>query len=124
MIFQPFPSLSEYERLKHNEPIKFTATLQPLYRLLSSKNENPNQVTLVSILGEPYYWWQDANRGRITVVHAETGESPEFGFDQIRKIAEHFYPKKSIKKIHAPVEYDQWIVSNRFDPFRPFYRVD
>lgn len=124
MIYQPFPSLSDHERYIRSDAIAYDTKLQSLNQLLVKKMENPNKVTLNSALGEPYYWWQDFGNDLITVIHAESGEPLQFDFDQIREIAKQFHPEKPIKTIHPPVEYDQWIVSNRFDPFRPFYRID
>ncbi len=124
MIFQPYPSLSEVERLKRSEVIKYSKDLLSISELKSFQQENPYKVTLISKLGEPYIWWKGEANSRITVVNAITGDTPEFKSDQIHKIASNFYPDKTIETISAEIEYDQWIVSNRYDPYRPFYRVE
>ncbi len=124
MIFHPYPSLSEVERLKRSEIIQYSKDLISLSELKSFQLENPSQVTLISKLGEPYYWWESETKSRITMVNAITGDTPDFNHDQIHKIASNFYPDKVVETINAGIEYDQWIVSNRYDPYRPFYRVE
>ena len=124
MIFQPYPSLSESERLSRCEQIVLSNEILPITEHLSLINENSTKVTLISILGELYYWWESEGNDRITVVHAVTGLTPQFDINQIQKIANQYYPDKTIESIRATIEYDQWTVSNRFDPFRPFYRVE
>ncbi len=124
MIFQPYPSLGESERLSRSELIVFSNEMLPITKHLSLINEHSTKATLISVLGELYYWWENEGKDRITVVHAVTGLTPQFDINQIRKIANQYYPDKKIESIRAAIEYDQWIVSNRFDPFRPFYRVD
>ena len=42
--------------------------------------------------------------------------------DVAKNIAEKF-TEKSALKVEGPIDYDQWIVPNRYDPYRPFYRV-
>ena len=124
MIFQPYPSLSEVERLKRSEVIQYSKDLLSISALKSIQQENLSKVTLISKLGEPYFWWKSEANSQITVVNAITGDMPNFKPDQIHKIASNFYPDKTVETINAGIEYDQWIVSNRFDPYRPFYRVE
>ena len=124
MIYQPFPSLSDDERLQRSEVISFETKFIPIHQHLTTRNEHPDKVSLISVLGEPYYWWHDEDQDRITTVHAVNGVSGKFDNNQIRKIAQQFHPDKPILTIQPPTDYDQWIVSNRFDPYRPFYRVE
>ncbi len=124
MIFKPYPSLSEVERLKRSEVIQYSEDILSISKLKSFQEENPSKATLISKLGEPYYWWKSDANDRITVVNAITGDTPNFKQDQIHEIANYFYPDKPVESINVGIEYDQWIVSNRFDPYRPFYRVD
>jgi hypothetical protein len=124
MIYQPFPSLGELERLKHSNSFTQDTKLLPLNQLLPEKNESPVRATLLSVLGEPYLWWQSPGQDKVSVIHAGSGKPARFDSEQVRAIARQFYPQKLIQSIQPPVEYDQWIVANRFDPFRPFYRVD
>lgn len=124
MIYQPFPSFSKDKRIQHSEVISSKITLEPVHKILQAKKASPSSVTLISILGEPYYSWQDEHQNGITTVHAISGEPGNFNADQIHKIARGIYPEKPIQTVQPPVDYDQWIVSNRFDPYRPFYRVD
>ena len=124
MIYQPFPSLSDDERIQRSETISFETKFTPIHQHLTFRNEWPNKVSLISVLGEPYYWWHNEELDRITTVHAANGDIGKFDHNQIRKIAQQFHPDKSIITIQPPIDYDQWIVSNRFDPYRPFYRVE
>ncbi len=124
MIFQPYPSLSEAERLKRSEVTQYSKDLLSISELKSFQQESPSKVTLISKLDEPYFWWKSEANSRITVVNAITGDTPNFKPDQIHKIANNFYPDKTVETINVGIEYDQWIVSNRFDPYRPFYRVE
>ena len=124
MIYYPFPSLSEQLRLQKTESITTNKSLLPIHSFWSENLANPQKITLVSVLGEPYYWWRSKDNERVNTVHAVTGDPLMFNNEQIVQIAQQFYPDIPIEKVQADVEYDQWIVSNKFDSYRPFYRIE
>jgi len=47
---------------------------------------------------------------------------PPFSAVTAATVAERF-SRTSTVGVSGPMEYDQWIVHQRFDPYRPFYRV-
>ena len=61
--------------------------------------------------------------GGLNVVNAIDGKfvSPLLDITAGR-IAEKF-SRNSALKVEGPLDYDQWIVPNRYDPYRPFFRV-
>jgi len=124
MIYHPFPSSSEEQRLQKTESIATNDTLIPIQNFWPEEHSSFHKISLVSVLGEPYYWWFDNNSNRVTTVHAVTGKVAKFNEEQIAKIAHQYYPEKLLKNIQPDIEYDQWVVSNGYDPYRPFYRID
>ncbi len=124
MIYHPFPSLNEQLRLQKAESITTDKPLLPIHSFWSENLPNLQKITLASVLGEPYYWWLSKENNRVTSVHAVTGNPVEFSREQMVQVAQRFYPNMAIENVQAGIEYDQWVVSNKFDFYRPFYRID
>ena len=60
----------------------------------------------------------------MVAVFADSSELvPKLTVEKSRDIAEKFsdYP---IISVSDQIMYDQWVVHDRFDPYRPFFRVD
>lgn len=121
MLFHPFPSLPHGAQMALQEPIDRTrVSLAPSAAVAATKSQ-VKDLRLVQRSGEPAYLVGTA--ARIEAIDAQHGKvlrqlSPE----QARAEAERLSgPAASVT---GPFDYDQWIVHNRFDPARPFYRID
>ena len=77
---------------------------------------------LVSVAGRPVYVAR-SRLGAWLSIAGDTGEVlPAFSAPVATTVAERF-ARASAAGVSGPMEYDQWIVHQRFDPYRPFYRV-
>ena len=120
LLYVPFPALSEQDRLAHSEPIDGSKlTVTPEAALAASRGTE--QLALVSVAGEPVYLAFDAG-GKAVAVAGDRGIPLTFSARVARTVAERF-AKSSVLSVTGPLEYDQWIVHQRFDPFRPFFRA-
>jgi hypothetical protein len=119
--FVGFPSLSAVDRHAASAVIDLSRlTISPSEAL--SKAPTATDLRLVGVAGRPTYLAQQPT-GNWVGVAGDTGEvSPPLSARDATHIAEQFgrYPAASIS---GAIDYDQWIVHQHFDPFRPFYRV-
>lgn len=77
---------------------------------------------LISIAGRPVYAVSRPDGPLITVA-ADTGERlPLLSAATARTVAELFAGIRALR-VTGPIEYDQWIVPEEFDAYRPVYRV-
>jgi hypothetical protein len=119
--FVPYPALADKERLARSpriDPSRIAiAPANAMARLPDSAG-----IRLVSMAGRPAYVLNPPS-GPVVAVSAETGAllSLLSGSDA-RAIAEEFQ-KSSAASVEGPLRYDQWIVAQQFEPFRPFFRV-
>lgn len=118
MVFVPFPSLGAADRDAHAEIISFDRVrVAPAQALAGEKGSG---LRLVSRAGQPVYV---INGAKLSVLGAATGAPVKpLSPDQARQIAEHF-SGSSARSVSAPFNYDQWVVHQQFDPWRPFFRI-
>ena len=127
LLFVPFPSLGERERLAHSEPVDESQLTRDPAAVLA-KAPGTDQLLLVSVAGHPVYlaFGGDGNPVAIRGDDGPSGgDGPPPGLfspDTARMVAER-YGRASAQRVDGPLQYDQWIVHQHFDPFRPFYRV-
>jgi hypothetical protein len=119
--FVSFPSLSDGDRHAAS------ATIDP-----SRVNVSPGEalaripaatdLRLVSVGSRPVYLAQEASGGWVSIA-GDTGDvlQPMTARDATA-IAERF-GRHAAAGVSGPMDYDQWIVHQHFDPFRPFFRV-
>ncbi len=80
------------------------------------------QLALISVAGDPIYLAFGGD-GKPAVVAGDDAPAPAlFSTTTAQIVAERFGGSR-VSRVDGPLEYDQWIVHQRFDPFRPFYRV-
>jgi uncharacterized iron-regulated membrane protein len=133
LIFVPFPSLSAGELHERAEALD-------LGRLRVSPSQvvrsvpGASRLKLASVLGEPVYlagfpqpMHMNARRTVVAIapraISGETGR--HFGpitAAQAAKVAAGFGRTAAIK-VTGPLRYDQWIISDSFDRYRPFFKV-
>lgn len=124
LIYHPFPSLSQSDRLAGSSPVDLTKiTISPKEAVRLSGGLEWDRLRIIDLEERPVYVFHgvdsnilvlDALNGRI--VHSMQSNAAG-------RIAEKF-SGTPVSKIEGPLNYDQWIVPNRYDPYRPFFRVN
>jgi uncharacterized iron-regulated membrane protein len=119
LIYHPFPSLPQAERLAPR--INFSKIQVPPKAVISIKN-SLDRLRLINVEGQPTYVLHPIN-GPVITIGADDGKPLNLlGEKAAGKIAENFIGKPLLK-IEGPFNYDQWIVPNHYDPYRPFFRI-
>lgn len=119
--FVGFPSLSAAERHAGSEPIDMARLrVEPSDAL--AKVPAATDLRLVSVAGQPVYLARGATGAWISIA-GDSGEIlPPRSAGDATTVAERFTAIPAAG-VSGPFAYDQWIVHQHFDPFRPFYRV-
>src|ERR1700738_3330897 len=119
--FVSFPSLTRGDQRAGGEEIDLSRVfIDPEGAL--ARVPQANDLRLLSVAGRPVYVAKQPD-GTWVSVAADTGDLlPLFPAAVATTVAERF-SRSPADRISGPMEYDQWIVHQRFDPFRPFYRV-
>jgi PepSY-associated TM region len=119
--FVSFPALSVAERHAGSEPIDMARLrVEPSDAL--AKVPAATDLRLVSVAGRPVYLAQGVT-GAWAGIAGDDGEVlPLVSVGIATTVAERFAGIPSAG-VSGPFAYDQWIVHQHFDAFRPFYRV-
>jgi hypothetical protein len=119
--FVGFPSLSLNEKRAGGEIIDLSRVkVEPAAAL--ARVPHAIDLRLVSVVGRPVYLVQREDAIWVKVA-ADSGDVlRELSSDDATAVADRFAAVGSIETT-GPMAYDQWVVHQRFDPFRPFYRV-
>lgn len=125
MLFVPFPSLPQHQRLTHSEAIDLKRIdITPAQALQQASPRAPYATALRLVMqeGQPVYLvGQPGYVG--AVVDAHTGAvRANVDVNQARSIAAEFSGAR-VQGIESNIQYDQWIVHQGFDGGRPFHRV-
>jgi hypothetical protein len=121
LAYVPFPSLPDEDRLASDEPLDLAQVRVAPARALAAAGGG-DQLRLIQAAGHAAYVVQ---RGTAPArrVDASTGAPlGDLSADQARAAAEAFAGAPA-GSVEGPLMYDQWIVHQAFDPWRPFYRV-
>ena len=123
LCFVPFPSLPTSSRIARSEPIDLDrVTVAPAHALSAIPGLPVSTLRLISVQGEPRYVLSLAH-GAVLSVSAETGKLlGPLPANLARSAAESFSGQPAAG-ITGPFDYDQWVVHDQYDAFRPFYRV-
>ena len=125
MIYVPFPSLSDAERIKRAEVVDVSGvTITSLSESLVATGINiTNRIRLLQYQRRPMLV-VEGNSNDVVAVFADSAEliRPLTPTDA-SVIAEKF-SSASVLSVSDPILYDQWVVHDRFDPYRPFFRVE
>lgn len=121
MLFQPFPSLPHAAQMALQAPVNGVQVTVAPAQAVASMGGAVQDLRLVQRAGRPAYMAGTA--GGIRAIDGGTGAllptlSPQQAQAEARRV---FGPTASIA---GQFDYDQWVVHNRFDPWRPFYRLD
>ena len=123
LIYHPFPSLSKLDRLARSSNIEPSQiNVSPKEAVQVALGNELDRLRLIDLMGHPIYVLHGFENN-IRSIDATSGKIIDFiQKDVAKNIAEKF-TEKSALKVEGPIDYDQWIVPNRYDPYRPFYRV-
>lgn len=120
MVFIAFPSLPATAAAARSEGIDLQGVgLAP--GDAAARLGEPRDLRLVSRAGAPAYV---ARRGgQMAAISAADGRPlPALTGPQAAGIASRFGGAPAAR-VSAPIDYDQWVVHQAFNPWRPFYRV-
>ena len=123
LIYHPFPSLSQTDRLSHSSDVDLQKIVIPPFEVFkSTENVKFDRLRLIDLEDKPVYVLHSLSGG-IKTVNASDGKlvSPLLKISAGR-IAEKFSGSSTLN-VEGPLNYDQWIVPNRYDSYRPFFRV-
>src|SRR5260221_9988492 len=119
--FVGFPSLPNSEQRAASEQIVLSRIQLPPRDALD-RVQHAGELRLISVAGRPVYVAKPTG-GVWQSVAGDTGELlPSVSAAVAREVAEKF-GRTAAAEVTGPLEYDQWIVHKRFDPYRPFFRV-
>jgi hypothetical protein len=120
--FVGFPSLPAAERTARAEPIDLTRlAVAPLEAIRTAGSATVEDLRLISVDERPTYLV--SSPVAITAVSGDSGETaPLLESSAARRIGERF-ADAGARSVDGPFDYDQWIVHQQFDPWRPFFRV-
>ena len=123
LIYHPFPSLSQSDRVSRSPHIDLSGiTISPKEAVQIVGGDELDRLRLIDLEGRPAYVLQGF-KNDVRTIDANNGNLINLlNKDVAGKIAEKF-SEITTSKVEGPLDYDQWIVPNRYDPYRPFYRV-
>lgn len=124
LLFVPYPSLTEAERFRWLEPLQLEYCCVPLESVWNQVGlpQGVERVRLLMAAGRPVYVIHFLD-GTLTSLWADRGE-PMSGIthsDALR-IAQQGVPFEGEIAAEA-LQDDQWTVQQRFDPYRPLWKV-
>jgi uncharacterized iron-regulated membrane protein len=121
LLYVPFPALPQDDRLAHSELVEGSLLTRAPAEVLAEV-PNAERLLLISVAGHPTYLAFPADGRPVALSGDGTPVPPAFPAATARIVAERFGGAVA-DRVNGPLEYDQWIVHQHFDPFRPFYRV-
>lgn len=120
LAFVPFPSLNPQQRWSAAERIDLARlTVAPAQALRSVRDATA--LRLVSIGGRPGYVVSSAT-ATTTIDGIDGRVRGSLSADAASAIAAAF-GHATVRRLDGPLDYDQWSVHQKFDPWRPFYRA-
>lgn len=123
LSFVPFPVLDSEDRIAGSEEIDpGKVRVAPAAAMASVGAAPVERLRLISVGGQPRYVAAIAGRGLISV-SAQTGELLHaLSSAQAGNVAGYF-TRRPVVTVDGPFDYDQWTVHDRYDAYRPYYRV-
>ncbi len=123
LIYHPFPSLSEVERLSHRADVDYSKiSVSPSEAINAANIFEPDRLRLIDREGRPIYVLHSINNTVFTMSGDDGIKLSAITNETAGRIAESFL-SKPMSRVDGPIKYDQWIVHQWFDTYRPFYRV-
>ena len=121
LLFKPFPSLPQAAQMGLQRQVDLTSVVISPDSAIDAAGGMASALRLVQRGKGPAYVVDIGDK--LVPVDARTGALlPFLTPDEARDIGSAALGKAGTTS--AAFDYDQWIVHNRFDPLRPFYRLD
>ena len=122
MLYVPFPSLSDAERIERAEIVDVSAIKSLSRSFVATGIDLASRIRFLQYQNRPILV-VEGNSLNVAAVFADSSERvlPLTAADA-SGIAENF-SSASIKSVSDAFFYDQWVVHDRFDKYRPFFRV-
>jgi len=122
MLYVPYPSLTQSERLSHLPPIDLKAVNVNIADHLSANSAlKPDSVRLSMLNHRPAYFFMIDKQWQ--AIWADTGEHVTVNQQLLVDAANAFMPSARIKQL-LPIERDQWSLSTKYDAHRPLYLAE
>jgi hypothetical protein len=123
MIYVPFPSLSEADRIAGADELAVSEVGSLPAALAATGIDSVDRLRLLQYQLRPMLV-VEGDGGIVTASFADTAQriTPMTDADA-RNIAERF-SGVAVASVSDLISYDQWVVHHRFDPYRPFFRVE
>ncbi len=123
LIYHPFPSLSQDERITHSTNVDYSKiSVSPSEAISAAGVAAPDRLRLIDYEGRPIYVLHFFKNTIVTIGGDDGKKLSPTTNAAAGRIAERFL-NKPVDRVDGPIDYDQWIVHQRFDAYRPFYRV-
>ena len=123
LIYHPFPSLSQAERHANNPSIDFTKIkISPTAVIEATGNIELDRFRLIDVADRPAYILHPP-KTPIVIIGADDGKRLDLLSGKAAGRIAELFSRKSALRVEGPLSYDQWIVPNHYDPYRPFYRI-
>lgn len=121
MMYVPFPALGEAERLAATPPLRLDAvTVAPSMAL---QGLPAARLRLVQTLDRPRYL-ATLDDGSMRSIAADGAGTPApLDAAAAARVASQF-AQRPARAVSDSFDHDQWVVHQRFDPARPFHRVE
>src|ERR1700726_2812358 len=114
--FVSFPSLSRADKHAGSETIDLSRVfIDPNDAL--TRAPLANDLRLLSVAGRPVYVAEQPKDAWLRIAGDTGGGLPPFPAAVAATVAERFSPSSTVS-VSDPMKYDQWIVHQRFDPYR------
>jgi hypothetical protein len=121
MVFGAFPALPAADQAARSETIDLTRVNLDPARAQSALG-GARDLRLISVAGSPAYVAKGSG-GKMQAVSAVTGSGlTPISATEAKAIAARF-GRVDAAGVDGPFDYDQWIVHQQFDPWRPFFKV-
>jgi uncharacterized iron-regulated membrane protein len=123
LSFVPFPVLETDDRIASSEQVDLGKVRVPPATAMAGVNAaGVERLRLLSVAGQPRYVASVAGQGVISF-SAETGKRLNAVTPAQASIVAERFTGHAISAVEGPFDYDQWTVHDRYDPYRPYYRV-
>ena len=123
MIYVPFPSLSDAERIERAEVVDISNITSLSEPFIATGIDTASRIRLLQYQSRPILIAEDYSNNSVAVFADSSELVPTLTAADSQNISENF-SDAPIVSISNPIMYDQWIVHDRFDPYRPFFRVE
>jgi len=123
MIYVPFPSFSDAERIERAEVVDISNITSLSEPFIATGIDTASRIRLLQYQSRPILIAEDYSNNSVAVFADSSELVPTLTAADSQNISENF-SDASVVSISDPIMYDQWVVHDRFDPYRPFFRVE